>query len=98
MTKPGDSIIAELNNAIVYTREDQSRGRERLIRVLDNVDIKAIRRRLGLTQAEFAHRYGFELGSIRNWEQGRRRPEGPARVLLHIIEKEPKAVQRALAG
>ena len=62
------------------------------------VDVKAIRKRLGLTQAAFARRYGFELSSIRNWEQGRRYPEGPARLLLMVINKEPDAVHRALAG
>ena len=62
------------------------------------VDVKAIRKRLGLTQAAFARRYGFELSSIRNWEQGRRYPEGPARLLPMVIDKEPDAVHRALAG
>ena len=62
------------------------------------VDVKAIRKRLGLTQVAFAQRYGFELSSIRNWEQGRRQPEGPARLLLLVIDKEPEAVHRALAS
>ena len=69
-----------------------------MVQVPVEVDVKAIRKRLGLTQAAFAQRYGFELSSIRNWEQGRRQPEGPARVLLLVINKEPEAVQRALAG
>jgi putative transcriptional regulator len=51
-----------------------------------------------LTQAAFAQRYGFTLSSIRNWEQDRRQPEGAARVLLLVIDKEPEAVQRALAS
>ena len=63
----------------------------------DRLDVKAIRRRLGLTQMEFARRYGLSLGSIRNWEQGCRQPDGPARILLRVIEREPEAVQRALA-
>ncbi len=59
-------------------------------------DVKAIRRATGLSQAGFAERFGFDLASIRNWEQGRRRPEWPARVLLTVIKHNPHAVQDAL--
>jgi len=58
----------------------------------------ALRAAIDRMQAAFAQRYGFELSSIRNWEQGRRQPEGPARLLLLMIDKEPEAVHRALAG
>lgn len=61
------------------------------------VDVRAVRKRLGLSQAEFALRFGFAPGSVRNWEQGHRQPQGPARVLLRVIEREPAAVQRALS-
>ena len=64
----------------------------------DTVDLRALRRRLGLTQAQFAARFGFSAAAVRNWEQGRRRPEGAARTLLKVIEREPDAVARALAG
>ena len=60
------------------------------------VDIAATRRRLGLSQTEFAAWFGISPGTLRNWEQGRRVPEGPARVLLRVIEREPEAVRRAL--
>lgn len=68
------------------------------IRVPAEVDVKAIRRRMGLTQAAFAARFGFTLSAVREWEQWRRRPESSARVLLKIIEREPEAVDRALSG
>ena len=58
---------------------------------------KIIRRALSLTQEEFAARYRIPLGTLRDWEQGRRRPEGPARSFLLVIQHEPKAVERALA-
>jgi putative transcriptional regulator len=61
------------------------------------VDVKAIRIRLGLSQRAFADRYGFRVRTVQEWEQGRRRPEGPARILLKIIERAPRAVERALA-
>jgi putative transcriptional regulator len=98
MTKAGQSIAAGLQDALAYVQGDTSRGHAQVVRVPVEVDVKAIRKRLGLTQAAFAERYGFELSSIRNWEQSRRQPEGPARVLLLVIDKEPEAVQRALAG
>ena len=62
-----------------------------------DVDVKTIRRGLRLTQAEFSRRFGIPPGTLRDWEQGRRRPEGPARAFLLVIKHEPKAVERALA-
>lgn len=60
------------------------------------VDVRAIREKLHLSQTAFAARFGFTAASVRQWEQGRRQPHGPARVLLTIIDREPMAVQRAL--
>jgi putative transcriptional regulator len=61
------------------------------------VDARAIRRKLGLSQDAFAARFGISVATLRDWEQRRRRPEGPGRVLLTIIEREPEAVARALS-
>lgn len=83
---------------MAYAQGETTRGTAHTVRRPAAVDVKAIRTRLSLTQAAFAQRYGFELSSIRNWEQGRRQPEGPARVLLLVIDKEPDAVHRALAS
>lgn len=62
------------------------------------VDIKAIRRRLALSQSEFALMIGVSKATLQNWEQGRRTPEGPARALLRVVEKRPEAVLEALAS
>ena len=51
-----------------------------------------------MSQAKFAKSFGLELSTVQNWEHGRRRPEGAARVLLRVIEREPEAVQRALVA
>lgn len=59
-------------------------------------DVGAIRRRMKLSQKDFAARFGFSIDSVQNWEQGRRVPDGPARTLLAVIAHEPKAVERAL--
>ncbi len=61
-----------------------------------DVDVKAIRSRRGLTQIAFARCYGFSPNAVRDWEQGRRRPEQAARTLLLVIDHEPEAVARAL--
>jgi len=58
--------------------------------------VAAIRERSGLSQAEFARSIGVAVGTLRGWEQGRRRPEGPARVLLALIERRPRIVQDEL--
>lgn len=62
------------------------------------VDIRAIRQGLGLTQFEFAIRFGLELDTVQNWEQGRYSPDPAASVLLKVIEKNPEAVDAALAA
>lgn len=64
--------------------------------VLPMPDVAALRRRLKLSQAEFASRFGFSVATVRNWEQGRVLADGPARVLLAVIANEPQVVIRAL--
>ncbi len=61
-------------------------------------DVSAIRSKSGLSQRAFAQNIGVALGTLQGWEQGRRRPEGPARVLLALIDKRPSIVQEELAG
>ena len=60
------------------------------------VDVRKLRAKMGLSQTQFAAKFGFSLDSIQNWEQGHRQPEGPARILLVVIAKNPKAVEDAL--
>lgn len=61
------------------------------------VDVRAVRQRLGLSQSAFAARFGFSAAAVKDWEQHRRRPEAAARILLTVIDREPAAVERALA-
>jgi len=61
------------------------------------LEVKAIRRKRGLSQAAFAARYGLNLRTLQDWEQGRVQPDGPARAYLLVILREPRAVERALA-
>jgi putative transcriptional regulator len=61
-------------------------------------DVKAIRSKLGKSQTEFALMIGVSVATLRNWEQGRRTPDGPALALLRVASAEPRAVKRALQG
>jgi putative transcriptional regulator len=65
---------------------------------VDAAAVKAIRARLDISQARFAALIAVDIGTLRNWEQGRREPTGPARALLRAISKNPQAVLSALAA
>ena len=94
MSKSGQSILRGARQALAYARG----ARQGFVaHVPEEVDVAAIRKHLGLSQADFAVRFGFKLDAVQNWEQGRRRPEGAARAFLRVIEREPAAVRRALA-
>jgi putative transcriptional regulator len=62
-----------------------------------SVDVKLIRGKLGQSQSEFAHMIGVSIATLQNWEQGRRRPVGPARALLKVAAANPEVVASALS-
>jgi len=66
------------------------------VRIPEEIDVKAIRAKLGMTQPEFAERFGLSIKTLRHWEQKQRVPEGPTRAYLLVIDRDPDAVQRAL--
>jgi len=98
-TAAGRSILAGLNQALAYARGEHVPG-IRVTHVQVNrptpIDVLAIRQKLGLSQSKFAARFGFTPATVRNWEQGRTQPDGPARVLLTVIAHHPEAVEDAL--
>lgn len=96
MSKLGKRLIESARQAKAWVEGQKIDGF--VVHVPDSVDVRAIRRRTGLTQANFAARYGFSVASVRDWEQGRRTPERAARSFLKVIEREPEAVERALAS
>ena len=61
------------------------------------LDVAVIRRETGLSQPAFASRIGVSLATLRNWEQGHRSPTGPARVLLALVDRNPRIVEETLA-
>jgi putative transcriptional regulator len=92
-----DKIRAGLEDAIAIARGDADPASYR-VHVPAAIDVKAIRQKLGMSQAQFAASFGFGLAAVQNWEQGRRSPEGAARAFLKVIDREPDAVRRALAA
>jgi putative transcriptional regulator len=72
MPKAGKKILAGARQALEYAKGERKGFR---VHVPEEVDVKAIRETLGLTQKQFAEQFGFELDAIQNWEQKRRRPE-----------------------
>jgi putative transcriptional regulator len=68
------------------------------IHFYDEPDPREIRKRLGLTQNEFAGLLDVSVGTLRNWEQGRRKPQGPAKTLLRVADCEPEALLEVLGG
>ena len=89
-------IMAGLDSARAYL-EGTADKRLYRVHVPEKVNVKKIRTSLGLSQESFAATYGFAISAVRDLEQGRRRPERSARILLKIVEKEPEAVTRALS-
>jgi putative transcriptional regulator len=95
MSKVADSIRRGLNEALAYA-EGNTDGNAFRVHVPERIDVKAIRTKLDMTQEEFAGRFGFSVNTLRHWEQGSRQPEGPTRAYLLVIDRAPKAVQKAL--
>ena len=95
MGKAFARIRAGLGEAIVHASGAPTKARVRRFKPLD---VKAIRAQVGMSQAEFAASFGISLGTLRHWERGDRQPHGPARVLLTVLKRQPKAVLRALAA
>ncbi len=91
---PFDRIMAGLGEAVAHARGEALP--EMRLYVPGNIDVAAIRRRTGLSQAAFSARIGVALPTLRNWEQGRRAPEGPARVLLAMLDRNPHVVEETL--
>lgn len=95
MSRPAISIRKGLEQAVRYAKGRTSTKAFR-VHVPAHVDVRAIRNKLGMTQREFAARFGFSINTLRHWEQGKRQPEGPTRAYLLVIDRAPDAVQRAL--
>lgn len=90
----GKEIIAGLEELKAW-RRGEVKLKTHVVEMPTAVDVPAIRKELGLSQPEFAGLMGVSLGTLRNWEQARREPQGPARALLLVASKQPAAVRAA---
>ena len=93
--KDFEGLIRSLDEARAYAQGKPVPGMK--VHLKRRVDVSAIRARTGLSQAAFAARIGVSVGTLRNWEQGRRKPDGPAKVLLSLLERDPDIVERTLS-
>ena len=91
----GKRIIEGLEQAVAWTRGDNDRARVTLVEIPD-VDVRRVRLKMGLSQAQFATKFGLPPATLRNWEQGRARPDAPTRVLLAVIARHPETVEKVL--
>jgi putative transcriptional regulator len=93
--KDFDNLVASIREAGRIRRGQAKPSRARQFAP---IDVKAIRHKLKKSQSEFARMIGVSVATLQNWEQGRRRPEGPARALLRVAAINPEAVAAALAS
>lgn len=88
----------ERHQAAVHDRDCPPATATQLARARRVPAIRALRKKLKLTQQEFSERFHLPLGTVRDWEQGTHRPDRAAQVLLTVIARDPDAVARALEG
>lgn len=90
-----NSIKQGLTEAVEYS---ENKCPKAIVHKFSAIDVKATRSNLNMSQTEFASAFGISVSTLRHWERGDRKPQGPALVLLNVVAKEPKAVLSALAG
>ncbi len=95
MDKFGKELIASLTEACEHAEGKPSPVR---VNVVEVPDVRAIRRRLRMSQQEFARVYRIPLATLKNWEQGRRQPDAPAAAYLQVIARLPREAREALAS
>jgi putative transcriptional regulator len=95
MGKTFDSISRGLNEAVAHAK-----GKKVAVKIHkpETVDVSALRQGMGMTQEQFAARFGFSVATLRHWERGDRTPQGASLVLLNVIKHAPDVVTAALSS
>ncbi|AEF84920.1 transcriptional Regulator, XRE family [Treponema primitia ZAS-2] len=93
----GSRIVESMKEALAISRDELAQDTYR-IHIPEQINVKAIRQQMGLSQPAFAKRFGLSLYTLRNWEQGKRQPDPAARAYLKVIEQVPDVVSKVLAG
>jgi putative transcriptional regulator len=95
MKKLTRDIVSGLNDAIAHSKGEKKRGVETVFAVPD-IDVKKVREKSGLTQDSFSTLFAIKIRTLQDWEQGRRKPTTPARILLAMIDRNPQVVKKTL--
>ncbi len=97
MTTAGNRILTSAHQALAYAKGDADMTAYG-VHIPETLDVQAIRHKVHMSQEEFARHFGVSKRTVQDWEQHRRRPSGPARAFLLVINREPDAVRRALSA
>lgn len=96
MTTAGKRIIGSAQEALDFVQGQTVAGTQ--THIPHEIDVKRIRKKVAMTQKDFALHFGVSIRTVQDWEQGRRVPSGASRSFLIVIDKEPEAVSRALCA
>lgn len=101
MNTTGQDLIASLTEAVGYIKGTSNNNLFAVhtfppAHIPETIDVKAIRQNMGFSQALFASTFGLSLYTLRNWEQGKRKPDPAARAYLKVIEAAPETVRQVL--
>jgi len=96
MSNAGKSMLRGAKQALAFAEGKKGHGCK--VHIPDEINVRRIRKKTGLSQQNFANQYGFPLRTLQEWEQGRTIPTGASRAFLLVIDREPKAVKRALVA
>src|SRR5688572_9594526 len=91
-----EEILKGFDEASAYMVGQKGKARATTVYVPEEIDVKAIRSHLKMSQTEFARRFAVPLSSLRKWEQGSRQPDSATRAYLTAIERNPVMIERAL--
>ncbi|OIR02053.1 antitoxin igA-2 [mine drainage metagenome] len=93
----GNDLVEAMGEAFAIASGQAEAAAVHRVAVERDIDVRAIRTRLGLSREQFAQRFHFPARTVQEWEQGRRRPDQSARAYLTVIERNPQAVEDALS-
>ena len=96
MKTAGKRIIESAEEALAFAEGKEDH--DSIVHIPDEINVRRIRKKMGMTQEVFANYFGVNLRTIQDWEQGRRVPSGASKNFLFVIDKEPETVRRVLIG
>ncbi|MES2216874.1 MAG: helix-turn-helix domain-containing protein [Pseudomonadota bacterium] len=92
----GDEVIKSMKEAVDFMRGKKTSAVIHKVKIPDKIDVKLIRKNLNLSRQDFADSFGFSIRTLQHWEQGNRRPQGPAKILLLLLQRDPKTIRNIL--